>query len=197
MAATKLDRRVLPFAFFPVLFAAQQFVEGLIWLDLAGSEPSAWRPLLVNVFQGYAEVFWPTFAPLAVLLMEPDRRRWWLIFGCLVIGVCLSVYLLVAMIGNPYAATLWQGHLVYWNGHRYPVGIEWPYVLATTISLMLSSHPAVRLLGAVILVAFAVAYLAFRLAYISVWCFFAAIASALVYLHIRQASKAAAVASAS
>src|SRR5262249_30261955 len=148
--AAKLDRRVLPFAFFPVLFAAQQLVEGLIWLDLAGPDAGAWRPLLVNTFQGYAEGVWPTFAPFSVLLIEPDRRRWWLIFGCLVIGVGLSVYLLIAMIENPYAATLWQGHIVYWNEHRYPVGIEWPYVLATTISLMLSSHPAVRLLGAVI-----------------------------------------------
>jgi Family of unknown function (DUF6629) len=196
-AAARLDRRVLPFAFFPVLFAAQQFVEGLIWLDLAGPAAGDWRPFLINIFQGYAEVLWPIFAPLAVLLIEPDRRRWWLIFGCLVVGVGLSIYLLIAMIGNPYAATVWQGHVVYWNEHRYPVGIEVPYVLATTISLLLSSHPAVRLLGAVILIAFAVAYLAFRLAYISVWCFFAAIASVLVYLHIRQASKAAALASAS
>src|SRR5262245_8382615 len=118
-AARKLDWRVLPFACFPLLFAAQQVVEGLLWLDLAGPEPGTWRRILVQCFQGYAEVLWPTFAPLAALLMEPDRRRWWLIFGCLVVGVCLSVYLLVAMIGHPYQATVVQGHIVYWNGHRY------------------------------------------------------------------------------
>ncbi len=186
-AATRLDRRVLPFAFFPVLFAAQQVVEGLLWLDLAGPEPGAWRTVLVHMFQGYAEVFWPTFAPLAALLMEPDRRRRRLIFVCLVVGVCLSVYLLIAMIGHRYAATVWNGHIVYWNDYRYPRGIEVPYVFATTVSLLLSSHRAVQLLAVVILIGFAVAYVSFHLAYISVWCFFAAVASVLVYVHIRQA----------
>src|SRR5262245_19762876 len=189
-AARKLDWRVLPFASFPVLFAIQQAVEGLLWLDLAGAEPWAWRPVLVHIFQGYAEVFWPTFAPLAALLMEPDRKRRRLIFGCLLVGVCLSIYLLVAMIGHPYQATIFQGHIVYWNDYRYPKGIEGPYVLATTISLLLSSHRAVRLLAVVILIGFAVAYMAFHLAYISVWCFFAAAASVLVYLHIRDQIKA-------
>src|SRR5262249_54969272 len=118
-AARKLDWRVLPFAFFPVLFAAQQVVEGLLWLDLAGPEPSAWRPVLVHAFQGYAEVFWPTFAPLAALLIEPDRTRRRLILVCLAVGVCLSAYLLVAMIGTPYKATVLQGHIVYWNEHHY------------------------------------------------------------------------------
>jgi hypothetical protein len=38
----------------------------------------------------------------------------------------------------------------------------------------------------VILIGFAVAYVSFHHAYISVWCFFAAIASVLVYLYVRS-----------
>jgi hypothetical protein len=180
------DRSILLFALFPALFAAQQVVEGLLWLNLEGAAPGLPRGVLVHAFQGYAEVFWPTYAPLAAWLMEPERLRRRLIFICLLIGMAVSLYLLVEMIGHPYAASIEDGHIAYKNDYRYPTGIEAPYVLATTISLLLSSHRAVQLLAVVILVGFAVAYVSFHHAYISVWCFFAAIASVLVYLQVRQ-----------
>ena len=160
----------------------------MLWLDLAQLEPGACRPFLVHGFIGYAEVFWPTFAPLAALLIEPERWRQQLILICLAIGAALSTYLLLKMIGNPYTASAGSGHIVYKNSAWYPRGIEIPYVVATTISLLLSSHRAVQLMAAVILVGFAVAYGFYHVAYISVWCFFAAAASSLVYLFVSRAT---------
>ena len=191
MAAAKHDRRLLALAAFPLLFAAQQFVEGLIWLDLAAPEPGALRPILAHAFQGYAEIFWPIFAPLAAFLIEPQRVRRHLILLCLAIGVALSAYLLTKMLAHPYEASIGSGHIVYRNDFRYPTGIEIPYVVATTISLLLSSHRAVQLLAVVILAGFAAAYISFHQSYISVWCFFAAAASVLVYLHVSRAPRLA------
>jgi len=187
-AAAKSDHRILALAAFPALFALQQVVEGLLWLDLAAPQPGALRGVLVHAFQGYAEVFWPTFAPLAALLIEPERWRRILISVCLAIGVALSIYLLVAMIGHPYQASVGEGHIVYRNDFPYPIGIEVPYVVATTFSLLLSSHRRVQGLALVILFGFGVAYVSFHHAYISVWCFFAAVASVLVYLYVRTVS---------
>src|SRR5260370_1132995 len=84
-------RRILLFALFPALFAAQQVVEGLLWLNLEGSAPGLPRGVLVHAFQGYAEVFWPTYAPLAAWLMEPERLRRRLIFICLLVGMAVSL----------------------------------------------------------------------------------------------------------
>jgi hypothetical protein len=184
-AAVKPDHRILALAAFPLLFALQQVMEGLLWLDLAAPAPGALRGVLVHAFQGYAEVFWPTFAPLAALLIERERWRRILISLCLVIGMALSAYLLVAMIGHPYQASVGQGHIVYRNDFQYPTGIEVPYVVATTVSLVLSSERDVQRLALVILIGFAVAYVSFHHAYISVWCFFAAVASVMVYLYVR------------
>ncbi|MEA2905845.1 MAG: hypothetical protein QOI12_3232 [Alphaproteobacteria bacterium] len=181
------DRRVIPLASFPLLFALQQLVEGCLWLDLAQPEPGALRPVLVHAFQGYAEVFWPVFAPMAALLIETENWRRALILVCLVVGACLSVYLLSRMIAHPYVASLADAHIAYKNDYRYPTGIEAPYVLATTISLLLSSRRSVQVLAIVILIGFAVAYISFHHSYISVWCFFAAIASVLVYRSISSA----------
>jgi len=91
-----------------------------LWLDLAEPTPGALRPVLVHAFQGYAEVFWPVFAPLAAFLIEPERLRQRLILICLVVGVCLSAYLLMTMIAHPYAAFVGDGHIIYKNDHHYP-----------------------------------------------------------------------------
>src|SRR5262245_6493978 len=184
-AAAKPDHRILALAAFPMLFALQQVVEGLLWLNLASSEPGALRGVLVHAFQGYAEVFWPTFAPLAALLIERERWRRILISICLAIGVALSIYLLVSMIGHPYQASVGEGHIIYRNDFPYMKGIEAPYVVATTLSLLLSSAKEVQRLALVILIGFAVAYVSFHHAYISVWCFFAAVASIMTYLYVR------------
>jgi hypothetical protein len=93
---------------------------------------------------------------------------------------------LAAMVAHPYGAANDTDHIAYKNDYRYPAGIEAPYVAATTLSLLLSSRRVVQLLGAIVLVGFAAAYVSFHQSYISVWCFFAAVASGLVYLHISQ-----------
>ena len=185
-AARQPDRALLPIAAFPALFALQQAVEGLLWLDLARGEPGTCRPILVHAFLGYAEVFWPVFAPLAAWLIEPVQWRRRLIGICFAIGVALAAYLLWKMIVNPYMVSAATGHIVYRNGMSYPRGIEIPYVLATTISLLLSSHRLIRLMAIVILGGFALAWWSYYQSYISVWCFFAAVSSILVYLFVRQ-----------
>jgi len=186
-AAKQGHRAMLPIAAFPALFAAQQAVEGLLWLDLARPEPGTCRPILVHAFLGYAEIFWPVFAPLAAWLIEPVQWRRRLIGICLATGGALSAYLLWKMIGSPYTASPATGHIVYRNAVDYPDGIEIPYVLATTISLLLSSHRMIQLLAVVILGGFALAWWSYHQSYISVWCFFAALSSVLVYLFVRQA----------
>lgn len=184
-AAGTGNRALLPIAAFPALFALQQAVEGFLWLDLARPDPGTCRPFLTHAFLGYAEVFWPIFAPLAAWLIEPVQWRRRLIGICAAVGVALSAYLLWEMIRDPYTASAATGHIVYRNTVDYPTGIEIPYVLATTISLLLSSHRLIQLLAIVILGGFAVAYWSYNQSYISVWCFFAAVSSVIVYLFVR------------
>jgi hypothetical protein len=92
-AAAKHDRRILPLALFPVLFATQQMAEGFLWLDLAEPRSGMLETILGNTFQGYAQVMWPIFAPLAAFLIEAENRRRRLILLCLLVGVSLSPYI--------------------------------------------------------------------------------------------------------
>src|SRR5262245_49523559 len=190
-AAKLREPAILPIAAFPALFALQQGIEGLLWLDLARPAASACRPFLTHAFLGYAEIFWPVFAPLAAWLIEPVQWRRRMIGACVLVGAALSAYLFWKMLGNPYTASTATGHIVYSNSVTYPKGIEIPDVLAATISRLVSSRRMIQLLAVVILGGFAVALLSFYQSYISVWCFFAAAASSIVYLFVHRAAPAA------
>lgn len=58
------------------------------------------------------------------------------------------------------------------------------YLSATSVSMMLTSHPMVRLFGILALAAAVVSYVAYARWFISVWCFFAALMSVVVCLHL-------------
>ena len=68
-------RDFIALAWIPVLLGARQFIEALVWLSLQGHVPrgigqiSLWAYLLI------AFVVLPVFIPLAIIALEPTRRR--------------------------------------------------------------------------------------------------------------------------
>lgn len=59
------------------------------------------------------------------------------------------------------------------------------YLLSATVSPILSTHRMVRVFGVLALLSFGAAYYFYATWFISVWCFFAALLSAVVYFHFR------------
>ena len=60
------------------------------------------------------------------------------------------------------------------------------YVLATCVSSLVSSCKTIRFFGAATFVALVGAYVFYAFWFISVWCFFAALLSAIVMLHFSR-----------
>ncbi len=65
----------LPLAATPALFAVQQAIEGLPWLEPPAAPDGSASTGLTPLFLLFAEVLWPVYAPIAVMLIEPDPRR--------------------------------------------------------------------------------------------------------------------------
>ncbi|MBL8838584.1 MAG: hypothetical protein JNL66_20195 [Alphaproteobacteria bacterium] len=175
--------RELPLAIVPLVFAVQQAVEGLLWLLLEGGGRDALVGFAATTFAVFALVVWPVLASLAPLLIEarPGRVRVLSILFALSLG--LSGYFLVVIIGHPYGVAIAGHSLQYDNGVVYPGLPRLAYVLATCAPLLVSSHRAMRLLGVTVSVGLAVSLAVYYDALFSVWCFFAAASSVLVYAH--------------
>lgn len=80
-----------PFASVPLLFAMQQFVEGVLWLLLPQIGTGGASHLLVQVYAFFIGVIWPMVIPLGILLIEPDRLRKRLMMGVLAIGIMVAI----------------------------------------------------------------------------------------------------------
>jgi len=177
-------RRELPFASIPLLFGIQQTIEGVVWLSFG-------TPFL-NIVATYAyslfsHVLWPILVPLSVLLIEtnPTRKRALRPFSF--IGLAVGTYLLYFLVTEPITARIVQNSIAYESPHFYLYPMLALYLLATCASCFFSSHRIVRLFGAVALISAAIAAWFFTATFLSVWCFFAALLSILVYWHFRRA----------
>ncbi len=177
------EPRELPLAVTPILFALQQAIEGLLWLDLPLAPDGFISTALTLLFLFFAEVFWPIYAPIVVLLLESRGNRRNLMFACLAIGVAVGCYLLWSIVTGPHSAVILDDHIFYVTEHRRSDAVALAYLAATSLPLFLSSHRTVVILGAIIFVGIAVAYVFYWEAFVSVWCFFAAAASVVILCH--------------
>lgn len=187
------DPRDLPLAAMPLFFAAQQAVEGFLWLGLAQTLPSPATPALTHAFLVFAQVFWPVWAPVAALAIEPSPARRRAILACLALGAAIAAYLAWDIAGREHTAAIVGGHIVYTGNYARAEPIGLAYLAATALPLLLSSRRAAVLLGVIILIGSAVAYDFYREAIVSVWCFFAAAASAVIVSHFERARRRAGV----
>lgn len=176
-------RTELPFAMIPLLFGIQQLVEGVVWLTFSHDAPLL-RQTMTYVYSMFSHVLWPVYVPFAFRFMEtmPWRRTAMLWFQ--VAGLAVGLYLLYFIVTRPVVAQV-DRHIVYVTPHFYIVAVMVFYLASTCVTGFLSSHGFVRLFGVLALVSFIASYLFHARALVSVWCFFAAILSLLIFLHLR------------
>ena len=181
--------RELLLAATPILFALQQGIEGLLWLNLPLAPAGSASTGLTLLFLLFAEVLWPVYAPMAVFLIEPDKMHRRLMLVCLAVGTSVSAYLLWRILIGPHGAAILDGHIVYASEHRKFDAVGLAYLAATGFPLLLSSQRTVVVLGAIVLVGTAVAYAFYWEAFVSVWCFFAAAASVVILCHFERSRR--------
>ena len=175
-------RRELPLAAIPLLFAIQQLTEGLIWLTFRHEAPLLnW--VMTHLYSFFSHVLWPIYVPVAVLLIEPLRWRRTVQLGFVAAGLTVGLYLLQILLTFPVVSRPTGQHMEYVSPHFIAATVMTLYLLAATVSPMFSSHRQVKLFGVLALMSFAAAYGFYATWFISVWCFFAALLSAVIYLH--------------
>ena len=125
-------------------------------------------------------------APSPFLLMEPAgwRRRGLTAF--VAAGAAVSVYLLILLVAFPAVSRPTGQHIEYVSPHFFATLTMTLYLLSTAVSPMLSTHRMVVVFGSLALLSFGAAYAFYATWFISVWCFFAALLSAVIYFHISQ-----------
>lgn len=195
------------FGSIPLIFAVQQFTEGMLWLSLKDPGLLAWQPFLTYTFLVFAMAIWPFWIPFSIWLLEKDPKRKkmirWLVYtGAFVAAgvlVILSLYPVKAItpvcLSCPRTASAAvTSHLHY--SFTIPqlvknliTAFSVLYISATIITPFLSGIKKMKWLGVVFLASYLFAEIFYNGFVISVWCFFAALLSFVVLWILRDLRK--------
>jgi uncharacterized protein DUF6629 len=171
----------------PVVLGVHQIDESLVWFSLQNHVPHLAGRIAMWIYLVIAFVVVPILVPLAILVLEPTKRRRWLIAPFLVLGTGVAIDLLVTMLRGPVTVRLGHFHLAYSIGLRHGIVVIGLYILATCGSLLMSGYRDIVVFGLANVVAVAVLARLTADGFASLWCFYAALASGAISLHMRFA----------
>lgn len=177
----------IPFAAIPLLFGLQQLTEGVVWLSL--DNPAVLKPASF-VFMLFSHVLWPTFIPLSVALMEPKAWRRWLLYGFVGIGAVVSAYFLYFLAIEDVKTGVLNKSILYISPSFAVTFVLSPYSVATCVSCLFSSYRYANLFGVLTFLSAVAAYEFYDKTFVSTWCFFSAVLSVVIFLHIVRRSRA-------
>ena len=133
------------------------------------------------IYSIFSHVLWPIFVPLSIMSLEAVAWRKKVMFTLWIGGTSVGLYLFYNLFAFPITSRVENHHIVYFSPHFYIYTVMGFYVAATCVSSMFSSHKIIKFFGVMALVAFTISYLFYKISLVSVWCFFAAILSIIIF----------------
>ena len=171
------------FAGIPLLFGFQQFTEGVLWITLRSGGHDWLQNAATYIFLITAIVILPVMIPLSMWFMEEVKKRKKILAILMVTGGVLSLFYAFCLISYNVTPQIKGFHIQYID--------EFPQTLAkiaslfypasTVAPLFVSSVRRMWLVGILIAVSWLVTAIFFAGYLTSVWCFFAALISVVIY----------------
>jgi hypothetical protein len=191
------NRSYLVLAAFPLIFGLQQIIEGGVWLGLEHKvEINIEIAAIVYLFIAYN--VWPFLVPLAVFLVEKNTSQKLLFKVFSLIGLLFGTSLFVPLLIYPEwlsvtiaeDSILYQSLLIY-DGIVSKTIVSIVYAIIVAIPLLFTTVKSLRFFGILVFMSVTISATFFAYAFISIWCFFAAILAAyIVYVvHIESQNK--------
>lgn len=178
------------FAAIPFFFGVQQLAEGVLWLALPHPEYLNIQKIFTHIFVFFAQVLWPIWVPLAILLLEKKGTRKNIQKALVAIGVLTGISLAYCLMNYTVEAKIVGNHIAYFQD--YPsslkiVGILL-YLMATLLPPFFSHTKHMWMFGTAILLSYIITAIFYDHYILSVWCFFSSIISIYIYIIMRDLS---------
>ena len=171
-------------ALIPLLFALQQFSEGILWLNFnANRQPDFITYFAQRSFLIFAFFLWPIWIPLSLGAVEKVVWRRNIIYFILACGLGLSFLNLSYALSGPISISI-INHSIHYSGKILSQEIIYPLIIL--IPVFMSSMKKVWIFGVLIAIAYGIADYYYQETFVSVWCFFAAMISLILYKVLRD-----------
>jgi len=187
----KADKKWLAFAIYPVAFGMQQALEGLVWNGINQGNSA----LVDNAAIGFAffsHFFWLFWVPFSVWLLETNATRRKILLTLTIFGACYGTSIFVPLLQEGWMTVevmhhsiVYQATMIY-DDYIDRMIIRVIYALQVVTAFLISSNPKVRSFGILIMLSVIAAFATYRYAFVSVWCFFAALLSFYMLYMLRE-----------
>ena len=179
------------FASIPLIFSVQQITEGFLWLALSNTGYAYLQQVTTYTFLLIAQIIWPVWVPLAILLAEKEVKRKTIQKLLVIVGVLLSSYMTYCLFSYNVQAKIIGYHISYVQ--NYPLALTIAggvfYFIATIVPPFFSTIKRMWLLGIAILISYIITIVFYESYFVSVWCFFASVISILVFVIMNEIKK--------
>jgi hypothetical protein len=181
----------LVFASIPLFFGLQQIVEGSLWLTLPNPEYLELQKIGTYFFLVMAQILWPMMIPLSVLIMEEKMKKRKILRILLAMGLSLSLYYIFCLLSFNVTPKIMGLHIQYDTDFPKIPGYVafFVYLIVTIAPLFVSSIQRTHLLGIFMFLSCLVTAIFFTQFLTSVWCFFAALISGVIFWILRDSKK--------
>ena len=182
---TKTKRQLLV-ASVPLIFGVQQFSEGVLWTQIdSGLAPNFVSELCKYIFLMCAQIIWPILVPVSLYIIEKVKWRKWVMLLSLATGFLFMGTILWYYPETNIPITVYDKTLQY--GLDYSCDTcKIPFLIAVITPWLVSSAGPFWMMGVALAVMAAIAHYIYYYAFTSVWCFFSAFVSVVLYKAIKD-----------
>jgi hypothetical protein len=180
--ACRKSWRHLPLAAIPLFFGVQQIGEGFVWIGLLRNDAALLRAASLW-FLFFALAFWPFWVAFTGCFLETHSGRRWLPIGFTALGVVWFAVLYLPLLFDPELLRVRAvHHSVQYNydglpiyQHVSPPLLRVLYLVTVGVPFLLYADRGPRVFGLLFGGAAVFSHFVFPHAFVSVWCFMAAI----------------------
>ena len=182
LVKVKKPKQIL-FAAIPIIFGIQQCAEGIMWITLRSGGHGQLQDAATYIFLVTALVIWPTMIPLSAHMLETEKVRKNILNGFTAAGGLVSLFYAYCLIFYRVTPQIESFHIQYVDNFpgvavKIVLGL---YLLVTIVPLFVSSVKRMWLFGILILISCLVTVIFYSQFLTSVWCFFAACISVVIF----------------
>lgn len=178
----------------PFLFGIQQAFEGRVWQMLNAGQAENAVPYALG-FHFFSHFLWLWWFPLCSYLLEKEKLRRRVFLGLGILGAITGGMVYFAVLFHPGWMSVSVEHysIVYditspiRGSFSIPVPASVVYALIILVPLLFSSYRRLRAFGGLVLLSVVLTSVAYGYAFVSVWCFFAALLSLYLVYMVRNA----------
>jgi hypothetical protein len=197
--AASLEKAYWLFALIPLMFGMQQLFEGVVWLGLTADD-SVTTLTAGRGFLFFSHLFWLVWIPLSCYAVEDNARKRSLYFLLAILGAVHGLLMYVPLLLNEDWLNVRVSDfsikykLILFHEEFLPLKVRnLIYGVVTLVPLLSASDRYIRVFGTMIVFSLIITSLLFDHAFVSVWCFFAAVLSFYILFMISQKIKIAEV----